>query len=282
MTVIQVGLVDKTGKLDPDLVQSAAAALNIQVTRDLPQFWPAVHATVLYLPNHKKTPSGVWPVQLVASLPPGEGGYHLDKHNQPYAKVLADAGSDGWTVAASHEILEMLVDPFGNRLQTSRSIEIVNGKIQDGPSEFAYLVEACDPCEADQYGYSIQGIAVSDFLTPRFYDPLPTPGTRYSFTGALKAPRQILPGGYISWINQQTDEWQQLQYLDTKPKIVDLGPAKGKSLREWIHTQNHDVKGLRGPLQVSAKPQNKALFDACSVRRDALSAIATRRAKLAK
>src|SRR5579859_715438 len=180
MSVIQVGLVDKTGKLDPDLVQSAAAALNIQVTRDL-QFWPAVHATVIFLPNHKKTPSGVWPVQLVANLPAGEGGYHLDKHNQPYANVLAQAGSDGWTVAASHEILEMLVDPFGNRLQTSRSIRIVNGKIQDGPSEFAYLVEACDPCEADRYGYSIQGIAVSDFLTPRFYDPLPTPGTRYSF-----------------------------------------------------------------------------------------------------
>ncbi len=36
MSVIQVGLVDTTGALNAELVQSVAAALNIQVTRDLP------------------------------------------------------------------------------------------------------------------------------------------------------------------------------------------------------------------------------------------------------
>ena len=40
MSVIQIGLVDKTGEIDLDLVHSAAMALNLQVTRDLPQFWP--------------------------------------------------------------------------------------------------------------------------------------------------------------------------------------------------------------------------------------------------
>ena len=70
MSVIQVGLVDTTGKIDPELVQSAAAALNIQVIRDLPQYWN-VKATVTYLPGASKVPAGVWPVQLVASLPPG-------------------------------------------------------------------------------------------------------------------------------------------------------------------------------------------------------------------
>src|SRR5271166_4753149 len=88
MSIIQVGLVDMTGKINPDLVQAAAAALNVQVTRDLPQFWP-VQATVQHLPHAHKIPSGVWPVQLVASLPPGEGGFHMTKHNQPYAKVIA-------------------------------------------------------------------------------------------------------------------------------------------------------------------------------------------------
>jgi hypothetical protein len=38
MSVMQVGLVDTTGNIDPKLVQAAAAALNIQVTRDLPHF----------------------------------------------------------------------------------------------------------------------------------------------------------------------------------------------------------------------------------------------------
>ena len=238
MSVIQVGLVDATGSLDVDLVQSVAAALNVQVMRDLPQFWP-VQATVRYLPHPGKVPAGVWPVQLVKHLPPGEGGFHLDKHNQPFAKVVATSGNDDWTIAASHETLEMLVDPYGNRLQTSRAIEITGGKIQDGTGEFGYLVEACDPCEADNFAYAIQGVPVSDFITPHFYDPVVTAGTRYSFGGNIKAPRQILPGGYISWVNAEINEVQQLQYIDPKspPKIVNLGPAKGGSLRVWVDGQ---------------------------------------------
>ena len=49
MSVIQVGLTDATKSIDPQLLQSAAAALNIQVMRDLPQFWD-VKATVRSLP----------------------------------------------------------------------------------------------------------------------------------------------------------------------------------------------------------------------------------------
>jgi len=45
MSLIQVGLADKTKEIDPSLLQAVAAALNIQVTRDLPQFWN-VKATV--------------------------------------------------------------------------------------------------------------------------------------------------------------------------------------------------------------------------------------------
>src|SRR5690242_5904296 len=108
MFVVQVGLVDTTREIDPELVQSVAAALNIQATRDLPQFWH-VHATVLYLPNPRKIPTGVWPVKLVRRLPPGEGGFHLDKHNQPYAEVIASPDDASWSIDASHELIEMLV-----------------------------------------------------------------------------------------------------------------------------------------------------------------------------
>jgi hypothetical protein len=38
MSLIQVGLVDKTGEVDPDMVRAVAAALNVQVTRELTQF----------------------------------------------------------------------------------------------------------------------------------------------------------------------------------------------------------------------------------------------------
>jgi len=274
MSLIQVGLVDTTGSLDAELLQAAAAALNVQVMRDLPQYW-TVSATVMYLPNPSKVPAGVWPVQLVKSLPPGEGGFHLDKHNQPFAKVIANPGSTEWTIDASHEVLEMLVDPAGNRLQTSRSIEIVGSKIRDGTGEFAYLVEVCDPCEADKFAYSIQGIAVSDFITPHFYDPVTSAATRYSFTGAITAPRQILPGGYISWINQALNEVQQLQYIDpsSPPHIINLGPAQGASLRVWIDSRTREL------AHKHRKP-NDALLGKCQEHRTHLEQIAIARGKL--
>src|SRR5271163_841421 len=136
-----VALIDTTGKLDAELVSSVAAALNVQVTRDLPQFW-SVQATVTSLPHAKKVPAGVWPVHLVPSLPPGEGGVHMDMHNQPYAKVIATPSDDSWTIDASHELIEMLVDPYGNRLQSSIAIQIEpNDKISDSTGQFNYLVE---------------------------------------------------------------------------------------------------------------------------------------------
>jgi hypothetical protein len=255
MSVAQIGLVDKTGKLDTQLLQETAAAIGIQVTRDLAPVW-SVQATVQYLPDPKKIPVGIWPVFLVAKLPPGEGGFHLDKKNQPYAEVIGTPDSDDWTIDASHEIVEMLVDPAGNRLQTSRAIAISGNGVADTTGEFDYLVEACDPCEDNQFAYSINGIAVSDFITPNFYDPVVTSGTRYSFGGNIKAPRQVLTGGYISFVNPATDHMEQILLLTSPPQLVDLGPADGASLRVFVDGHTH-------PKVVKDHKPNKSLTTWC-------------------
>jgi len=276
MSVIQVGLADKTGELNPTLVQSVAAALNLQVIRDLPQFWN-VQATVNYLPHPRHVPAGVWPVFLVKELPPGEGGVHLDRHNQPYAKVIASPDSDEWTIDASHETLEMLVDPWGNRMQSSTSIEIVKDGVEDGNSQFGYLVEACDPCEADEFGYPILGVQVSDFITPHYYDPVETTGTRYSFTGAIKRPRELLKGGYISFVDLDTDEWQQIVWVDPgPPQLRDLGPAQGRSLREWVDgVMRKNTKA--GSFRPYERKPDKKLQEHRAKKREALFGIAEKR-----
>jgi hypothetical protein len=271
MSVIQVGLVDKTGKLDPALVQATAAALNIQVMRDLTQYWD-VQATVRYLPNANSIPVGIWPVFLVPSLPPGEGGVHLDKKNQPYALVIGTPDSSDWTIDASHETVEMLVDPAGNRLQVSRAIQIEGDTTQDASGEFEYLVEACDPCEASQFAYSIQGIAVSDFITPRFYDPVVTSGTRYSFAGHIQRPRQVLQGGYISYTDPTTDDLQQILFLGSKPILRNLGPAKGVSLRAF-------VDGRTYASVIESRKPNKKLTELCRDHRKIVEAAALIKAK---
>ena len=280
MSVIQVGLVDMTGTIDVDLVQAAAIALNLQVTRDLPQFWP-VSATVMHLANPKKIPAGMWPVQLVKNLPPDEGGFHSDKHKQPFSKVIAGPSDNTWTIDASHEILEMLVDPWGNRMQSSVAIEIVKGKIKDGTGQFGYLVEACDPCEDNSFAYTINGIAVSDFITPHFYDPMVTSGTRYSFGGNITAPRQILPGGYISFVDPLKDEWEQILWVDPSkpPELKDLGPApKDKSLREWIDSLAPS-RALTTASRNNRSRKAKAILEYSEKRIKALDAVAIAKAK---
>jgi hypothetical protein len=264
MLTIKVGLIDTTGQIDPETMTRAAAALNVQVTRDLPQFGP-ISASVSYLPGKHAVPQGVWPVQIVKSLPPGEGGFHTTKkNNQPFAKVILTPDSSEWTVDASHETIEMLVDPSGNRLQTSTSIEIVKGAIVDGTGTFEYLVEACDPCEADDCTYQIDGISVSDFLTPHFYDPHVIPGTRYSFTGALTKPREIRQGGYISWVDPISDEVQQLLWVDPNapPQIRNLGSAAGLSLRHFVENQTHpEVRAKRRGPSAAARDARKLFND---------------------
>src|SRR5262249_31063834 len=162
-------------------------------------------------------PPGVWPVYIVANLPPGEGGIHLSDHNQPYANVEA---GDGWTVAASHEVCELLVDPSGNRLQASTAIQITGTTVQDAPGNVEYLVEVCDPSETAEFGYIIDGVPVSDFYSARYFDPVSVPGTRYSFTGAITAPRQVLQGGYLSWWNPTLGRLQQLDFVQHNPPVI--------------------------------------------------------------
>jgi hypothetical protein len=240
--------------------------------RDLTQYWD-IQATVAYLPDAKKIPVGVWPVFLVPKLPPGEGGVHLDKKNQPYSLVIGTPASADWTIDASHETIEMLVDPSGNRMQTSRAIEIKGNGVQDADGEFGYLVEACDPCEANQYAYPIQGIAVSDFITPHFYDPAVTSGTRYSFGGNIQRPRQILPGGYISFTDPATNEWEQILWLTAKPQLRKLGPATGGSVRVW-------VDGLTHELTAKYRKKNVKLSNHCKAHRKIVEKAAVARSAM--
>lgn len=273
MSVIQVALVDTTQKLDAQLVQATAAALNTQVVRDLPQYWN-VQATVRWIQDPSRLPTGVWPVLLVAKLPPGEGGVHLDKNNQPYSLVIGTPDSEDWTIDASHETLEMLVDPAGNRMQVSEAIKIEGNGVADSCGQFSYLVEACDPCEGNQYAYGINGIAVSDFITPHFYDPVAARGTRYSFGGNIERPRQLLPGGYISFLNPVHDHMEQILFLGPKPELRDLGPADGtaRSLRAFVDGKTYaDVR--------KSRKQNQALASAMKTHRGAIEDASERRGR---
>lgn len=225
MLPVQVALVSQSNQTDPADVSHVAAALSKQATRDLAPLW-GVTATVDAFPTLRTVPVGYWPVIIVDQVQ-GAAGYHTDKKGHPYALVEYSAS---WSLTASHEVLEMLVDPFGRRTTAGRSPKRGQGQVE-------FLVEACDPCEASQFAYTIDGVLVSDFITPHFYDPRRTSGARYSFMGAVERPRQIREGGYVSWWDPQSDHvWQEL-WLGAEKEFKDLGQGSfdsGQSLREFV------------------------------------------------
>jgi hypothetical protein len=237
MLTARVVLIDTTGTIGFNTLTAVASALNLQVQRDLAPIWH-VSATVTALPDATQVPLGTWPILLVNNLPPDEGGVHLNQHHQPYA--LVEAGGPGWTVATSHECLEMLVDPSGSRTHASNAIGIVDGQVRDVPGKFEYVVEVCDPSEGNDFAYEIDDVSVSDFYTPHFFDHKAVAGVRYSFTGALTRPRQVLSNGYLSWINPMNGRIEQLKNFGA-PEIVDLGSANAECLRGFIDRKSRTV-----------------------------------------
>jgi hypothetical protein len=105
------------GALPLSQLSKAAAALQKQVVRDFGPIWE-VQATVDAFSSLEDVPLGYWPI-LIGKEGQGGGGVHLDQDNQPYA--LVDFTPE-WTITTSHECLEMLADPFGNRLVAGDSL----------------------------------------------------------------------------------------------------------------------------------------------------------------
>ena len=246
--LVQVALVSQSTSVPFADVALVSAALQKQATRDFGPIWN-VQATVDPFASLNHVPVGYWPIIVRDDVRTKENaeGVHLDKNGQPFSLVQA---SDTWSLTASHECLEMLGDPFGERLVAGQA-----PKQAKGQKRVEFLVEVCDPSEADQFGYTVNNIAVSDFYTPSYFDPVAAAGVRYSFTGALKGPRRILNGGYLSWHNPADDHWYQLTWFSgTKPAVRDLGilAASNRSTREIIDSMTKPLRLARRVTPVAA------------------------------
>ena len=205
-----VALISLTSRVPARRLMEAAAALQKQVTRDFGPVW-GIQATVDAFEDLTSVPNDYYHVIVFGDPVERRGrveqqigeplalrlidafegkrlqGIHVNTFTrQPFALVMA-SDDDAWTVAVSHEVLERPVDPFGNRLVAAAHPRTPDQRVK-------YLVEVCDPCQSAWY--TVNGVRVSDFYTPRYFDPVSVDVARYSFTGSLRYPLDILDGGY--------------------------------------------------------------------------------------
>ena len=176
----------------------AVAAVQVQVSRDWFPIWRTT-ATIIQLTKTQPIPAGAWPIYILDnSNVAGALGYHDESTGVPYGRVFVKTCQQyglSWTVTLSHELLEMLGNPNIN-LTVFRQPAVGNtGSI--------YFFEVGDPCQNDTMGYMINGVKVSDFATPAFFDDSmkSVPGTKFDYCGYLTGPFVIGSGGYLSVFN---------------------------------------------------------------------------------
>lgn len=243
-------LVTESQRVSTRDVMRVAAALEKHAIRDLCPIWD-IRATANAFERLEDVPLGYWPMIVMDDIGfPGAAGIHLDKDGQPFALITSSHDLDEWALTTCHELDEMLVDPFGDRLVPGDSPKPDQGRV-------LFLVEVCDPSEAAEFGYSVNGILMSDFYTPRFFDPTASCGVRYSFTDAISEPRQVLKGGYLSWLDPETSDWWQERWFGgSESEFVNLGPltASEGSFRSQI-----DVLTFQGTHDAIAPGRSVAM-----------------------
>ncbi len=185
----------------PDLVlpkvgHRMAAAFGVQLERDFCPGWDLRSLGVSVIEDVEQA----LPCALVVSLErtsdePGAAAYHFEDASGrllapvfvgdilKYGSILD--GPDSVSAAASHEILETLLDPFCTRWEQGPPI----------PQGDLYAFEGCDPVQG--HAYPIDGVSVSNFIMPRWFSLHAAGNGLLDFLGVAPAPFQLAPGGYM-------------------------------------------------------------------------------------
>ena len=113
--------------------------------------------------------------------------YHeLTPDGLPISKVFVRTilgARESVSVSATHELVEMLVDPAINLLSTG----------PDPKTTYAY--ETADPVEA--LSFKVDGVAMTDFVYPAYFEVFRKPrSARFDHLNKVTRPFQVLAGGY--------------------------------------------------------------------------------------
>jgi hypothetical protein len=187
MSLPVIAITNASTCLTDTQVMAVLESLQRQVSYDFKAYWD-LDCSLIFLPKNQSLVPGWWQIIVMDNPDQADAlGYHeLTSQGSPLGKVFAKLDLEhgySWTVTLSHELLEMLADPWVNWCAVGS-----DGKI--------YALEVCDAVEADRLGYEIDGVLVSDFVTPAWFEP--TQADRVDFKRRLLKPLQLAEGGYIS------------------------------------------------------------------------------------
>lgn len=204
---IDISLANRSTVMKDAQVEAFAEAVQEQISAHFAPRWK-IDARVHFVPGGKRLdPALWWAVYLDNSDQAGALGYHeVTSAGLPmalmFAKTALDYGDSPY-VTGSHEVLEMLADP----LTTAMTLPIPCPSDWGNYGPISVILEDCDACEDDSYGYDVGGLRLSDFVFPEWFDPTSKLET-FDYTGNVTKPLDVLSNGYISF-QDAAGNWHQ-------------------------------------------------------------------------
>ncbi len=172
------------------------AAMQLFVDQHVAPVW----GTPARLIKAKGYVKGSWAMVFLDDADqPGALAYHdLTPDGMPQSKVFVKTtlkNRDKVSVSASHELVEMLVDPAINLMSTGPDPKTI------------YAYESADPVEA--LSFLVNGIPMTDFVYPAYFEAFHKPGSvQLDRMKKVRRPFQILSGGYQIIFKNGT--WSQI------------------------------------------------------------------------
>jgi hypothetical protein len=203
-------------------------ALQKQILLDFAPYW-GVTALLKFYARRERVPASAWRVVLLDSATDNGflGVHSVAARRQPVAYVYANKALEAGahvSLILSHEILELLADPDVNIthwIERPRNAPLLFGR------------EICDPCQDAAYSYERDGVQLSDFITPawfeRFWRRAETP---FDFLRHISTPLQILPGGYMSVCRVDARPvWREIDHRNRKLSFRHRGKPGSRRAR---------------------------------------------------
>ena len=197
------------------------AAMQVYVDKFVAPVW-ATPAKLVKTTGFKK---GAWAIVFLddADQPDALAYHDLTPDGLPESKVFVKTTLDNGdlvSVSASHELVEMLVDPAINLMTTGPDPKTI------------YAYESADPVEA--LSFPVNGIQMSDFIYPAYFEDFHKSGSvQFDQMKKVKKPFQILSGGYQ--IIFKNGKWSQVFGSAAKKKSFAREDRRGHRSEERPH-----------------------------------------------
>lgn len=210
--VRQIFVLNHSHLASDEHIAQAVAAIQKQVDFDFGPLWNC-YASLRAVPRGTGVSASEWLIEVLDhSDQQGALGYHLDEGTPRGIVGVAECEKEGipWSSCLSHEILEMLADPWAQLCYQVGSA--------------VYSLEVCDATEAQ--GYVIDGVVVENFVLPDWFRP--GSSGPWDKRGLLDGPLTMLQGGYSS--TAELGQWDQhnSELVRASKKMPSMHSRRGR------------------------------------------------------